>query len=666
MRKIWPVILLLFLGPLFTRSVLAQDRSEANRYTDSLEAQVKTAIADTAKAEILNKLTVYWSPKDFNKAISYAYRSLKISDGNVYYTALGNFYLGVAYYLKTPAKAKKRFQRTIHLLAKDSSKRALSLKGKAWKNYGAADQKLTGDNKTLMKVLLKHSIPLAKKAGDEITEAEDLAALAMIYSNLLNYGKAITYYKKAIEIGKDALQEKPMILTKFYIRLAQNYLEAKKFKHVRLYLDSAEAFLKHRPHSIFQAIYFKTLGMYYAHTHHLKQGLANLDTALALVRQLKLPYMAGSIIFEKFRMFKTARQYDKAKKMLLKVLQNTSMISKPRNRLRIFKNLSETEAQLGHSKAAYNWLKQYATLADSLHKSAVKSKIAALEVKYKTEKKQRKILALKNKNKKQQLILQEEKTQNIFLIAGALLLLLTCVIFLILYRNKKKAALQESRLYKQRLEQERQQNQLKVYNAMIKGEEQERQRMARDLHDGLGGLLSGVKLKLSDIADKNKQDMELFRVIDQLDGSVEELRRIARNMMPETLLRYGVGTALDDLCESLQTKQVSIDFQAYQLDNDLPKTVQISLYRIVQELIANAVRHGYATNILVQVSQNEGRIFITVEDDGMGFDPNNLKKNKGIGFSNIQNRINFLNGSIDIDSTPKEGTTVNIEVNSHE
>src|SRR5699024_10700776 len=116
----------------------------------------------------------------------------------------------------------------------------------------------------------------------------------------------------------------------------------------------------------------------------------------------------------------------------------------------------------------------------------------------------------------------------------------------------------------------------------------------------------------------------------------------------------------------LQTPSQEVEFQAIQLDKNLPQAVQIALYRIVQELLTNAVKHSRASNVLVQCSQNEDRIFITVEDDGIGFDVDSLKQKKGLGLANIRNRIHFLKGNLDIQSKPGEGTIFNVEINAHE
>jgi len=187
------------------------------------------------------------------------------------------------------------------------------------------------------------------------------------------------------------------------------------------------------------------------------------------------------------------------------------------------------------------------------------------------------------------------------------------------------------------------------------------------LHDGLGGMLAGVKINLSGWAQNQGDQInhaELDRIVGQLDNSVKELRHIARNMMPETLLKFGLETALKDLCESVMTNDVKVNFQALSVKEKISTKTQLTIYRIVQELLSNAIRHANARNIIVQCSQNNKSFYITIEDDGSGFDPAVEGKTKSMGLLNIRNRIELLKGKMNIESIIDEGTVVNIELNS--
>jgi len=153
--------------------------------------------------------------------------------------------------------------------------------------------------------------------------------------------------------------------------------------------------------------------------------------------------------------------------------------------------------------------------------------------------------------------------------------------------------------------------------------------------------------------------------MDMLDSSIKEMRRVAHNMMPEALVKFGLDTALKDVCTdinqsgALQVNYQSIGMQQVQINSVTASTI----YRIVQELLNNTIKHASAKNAIVQLSKTDGILSVTVEDDGKGFDTAILKQTRGIGWDNIQNRVEFLKAKMDVDSSPGKGTSVHIEIN---
>lgn len=204
--------------------------------------------------------------------------------------------------------------------------------------------------------------------------------------------------------------------------------------------------------------------------------------------------------------------------------------------------------------------------------------------------------------------------------------------------------------------------------AVLKGEEKERTRLARDLHDGLGGMLSGIKYSFQNmkgnliLTQENAQDFE--RSMDMLDSSIREMRRVAHNLMPEALVKFGLDTALKDFFKEINRSGIlKVRYQSIGLDTtSLDQTLSITVYRIIQELINNTIKHAGASEAVVQISLSDGQLSITAEDNGKGFDLAKVKGVKGIGWSNIQNRIDFLKGTFDIRSVPGHGCSVQIEL----
>lgn len=149
----------------------------------------------------------------------------------------------------------------------------------------------------------------------------------------------------------------------------------------------------------------------------------------------------------------------------------------------------------------------------------------------------------------------------------------------------------------------------------------------------------------------------------QLENSISDLRGISRNMMPGTLIQSGLDIALKDLCASLATEHLQVEYHSFTIQDSLSKEKQLNIYRIIQELLTNSIRHAEASKILVQCSQAENKFFIMLEDNGKGFDKDILKNNMGMGINNIRRRIDLMQGIFELDSTISEGTTVNIELN---
>ena len=287
----------------------------------------------------------------------------------------------------------------------------------------------------------------------------------------------------------------------------------------------------------------------------------------------------------------------------------------------------------------------------------MQNKTLMIEKKFETQKKETQIQL-------QKVQLRQKNMLNYVFAGSALAILL---ISLLGYRNyKNKQRLQQTKI--DELEKEKQ---LTATEAVLKGEEQERTRLAKDLHDGLGGMLSGIKYSLSNMKGNlimtpdNAQAFE--RSMDMLDSSIKEMRRVAHNMMPEVLVKYGLDTALKEYCNEINNSGViHTSYHSIDLANaHIEQTTAVTVYRIVQELVNNSIKHAAAKNVLVQahVTEADKLLTLTVEDDGKGFDPAELKHASGIGWSNIQNRVDFLKGKIDVQTGEGKGTSVLIEVN---
>ena len=161
------------------------------------------------------------------------------------------------------------------------------------------------------------------------------------------------------------------------------------------------------------------------------------------------------------------------------------------------------------------------------------------------------------------------------------------------------------------------------------------------------------------------ENMTVFeRSLDMIDTSIKELRRVAHNMMPEMLTKFGLDEALKEYCNTINATQLlAVKYQSLGMDIRVDKSTEIIIYRIIQELLNNVMKHAVATEVMVQLIKGDGRFSIMVEDNGKGFDTALLKSSKGAGLTSIRSRVDYLKGRLDIHSEQGKGTLVNIEFN---
>lgn len=319
----------------------------------------------------------------------------------------------------------------------------------------------------------------------------------------------------------------------------------------------------------------------------------------------------------------------------------------------VYENMVKIKKAQGNYKAAFEYNEKYQIHLDSLSSGDLKKQLQDLDKKYETEKKESQI-------KLQAAQIKQKTTNNILLISGLAALGLFTALGFLNYRNRQKIDAQKIK----ELEQEKQ---LTAVSSIMQGQEEERSRMARDLHDGLGGILSGIKLNLSAMKGNQilqEQDANIFsRSIDQLDTAIKEMRRVAHNMMPEALLKFGLSEAIQDFCDGInQAGHLKMKYSQFGSPIPNDQSLQVILYRIIQELSNNAIKYAQAQNIFIQLTKHETGISLTVEDDGKGFDIASLEKIKGTGINNVISRVNYLKGTFTIDSEIGKGTSCFVEI----
>ena len=249
------------------------------------------------------------------------------------------------------------------------------------------------------------------------------------------------------------------------------------------------------------------------------------------------------------------------------------------------------------------------------------------------------------------------------IIIGSILfvLLLSSLVVVFFFLSRKKII--KEQLDKEKIKGE---HQTKILQEIILTQENERKRIAKDLHDEISSTLNAVKLNLQCFKIENKScSLEnISLAINSIDNTIDASRKIAHDLLPPVLNQFGLKTALEQMQEDYNTsKQIEIiQFLEYQ-NRQLSSKHELNIYRIFQEMVTNSIKHGKANNILIKITSNpDASILISYKDDGDGFNLEEVQKAKGLGMSNIQSRVELINGSIEYITAPKEGFQAFINV----
>jgi signal transduction histidine kinase len=667
MRKTLYTLLLLFIIVPFCSAQLVYTLDDDAAYVAKKEKEAAALTVDSAKAYAYLKLSsICRLIGDTAKIRDYLNRGIALSKPHSFAKAAAWFYKAQTLYASgNIAAIEATLLKGDTALEAFTGKEAYKVRGYVLHAYGTLQQ-MKGDEKGAMAIFLNRALPIARQSEDDFLTGNVEKAIATVFMNADRRVDAAAYLLCAIDhIERSNMDNAIRIETVVEVNVyaAENYVYGHKLDSAKIYLDKASRILAPKPNSNLYLTYYYAEGAYFDRRKQYGAAVASFDKGIALGKnEPRAAYAVKRLMIAKYKALLSNKDYPAALAIMKDVVNNPLVIVTDK---RIYyKDLAETYATVGNKSAAYEWASKYIELSDSLYDAKFQNDIIELEKKYNNAENQKKITLLQAAKEKADL-----KSRNnqllAWLFAGfSIFLLALAILGWLYYRNSRKLVAQKELSYQQQLKDISQQQQLKLAAALLQGEERERKRLAGDLHDGLGGMLAGVKINLSRLSPFTNSaaiTKDLPVIINQLDRSVNELRRIARNMMPESLVSSGLEIALKEICESFTAPTLQVDFQAYNIEKNIAQDMQVTIFRIVQELLTNAVRHAGATAILVQCSQNENTFYITIEDNGKGFKVEQIDAAKGIGLTNVKNRVDYLKGNLDIDSSPGAGTTINIE-----
>ncbi len=556
---------------------------------------------------------------------------------------------------------------------------------KAHINYllGKRYLRISGDSS---KLYATEAIKQAQKYNNSKVLGEAYSILGANEKNQGNYEQAIKYHLQALKIKEANRHEEGLCIT--YNDIGIVYKQMKRWEEALYYYRKSNEYARKANRGDAISFTYNNMGTIYNEVGKYDSSLVCYNLALSQAEKIASPGAIataltnlGDIHFQHERYdsalysFKKCLSYDKANEdkygMALSHMQlartysalnnpqaalahidTADIISKEENLLReridVLMIKSSIQEQLKDYDGAILSIRASAALKDSLISEETSKQVSELQTKYETEKKE------------QQIALQQSelKSKNYVIagISGVLLLGgLLSYSYYRRYRLVQQTRLQQAVMHQQEL----------ATQAVLEAEEKERQRIAGDLHDGVGQLMSAARMNLSviaaelDIKDENKKNA-FEKALSLVDDSCREVRAVSHNIMPNALLKAGLISAIREFIQKIDQRALEVTLYADGINERLPVNVESVLYRVVQECVNNVIKHSHANKLDITLIKDEEGISITVEDNGRGFDPKNISE--GIGLKNMQTRIHYLKGSIEWDSAPGKGTAVTIHL----
>ena len=339
---------------------------------------------------------------------------------------------------------------------------------------------------------------------------------------------------------------------------------------------------------------------------------------------------------------------------------------------RIHFHLSKLYKDRGEYHLAYESLSRYTHLNDSLLNDRRQEIINRLSMRFESTKKELEILSLKSDARVAELKARRNRLAVYSALFGVLAVLVATFFIILFYqqrlRSKEIIQNQKEEINVQKIKELETNLELESMRSMIQGQEFERNRIAKDLHDSLGGLLSTIKLHFDAFFTRQKLDVaesEKGETINKLiDRACSEVRDISNNLQPGALQKLGLVDAVEDLINKYDhPRYPEINFQYYGLEDDVDSNIGLHVFRIIQELINNSIKHAKANDVLVQITRSTDELIVLVEDDGEGYDP--LTVETGMGTDNVKSRVSFLKGELSVHTEHLHGTSTLIVVPIH-
>lgn len=605
------------------KSVLNQLRNYIEEKPDSIQTEIYRYVldSDTARfsftyfyedyAQLLAKqgtityavdlyIDAVWHfiDKGDKKALYSAEKALKLSKEHLFYTGIVKSIEAQGQYYEI-VEGNVEQASTFYFEAVDLCKKhKLAYIADIYHTIGVLFH--TSDNYKKAKIYYQTAYEEAKRQNNGALQKKCLINLGSIHSSLTDFNTAETYFLQSLEIPENSHYDFDT-----YANLGNLYIRQENYQKAMHFLEKATE-------------------------NHPDNYDADNNLRFLIDAKVKLKDTTSMHII-----------MNQAENALLS-------INSLRDKSLLLRSASDYYKLTGDFEKALQYNEAYLNVYGQIIQNQKNQTLHDIEAKYQSEK----IKASLEKKEKQQRLL----------IIGVCVLM-TFLIGLYVFYRKRLAY--KNTIQQQKITDLTQKNKLLAMSSMIEGQEAERLRIARDLHDSLGGLLSSVKAHFTIFKNKFDKDQTLDitqKTYQLIDNSCLEVRRISHNMIPHSLSLSSLKGTLEDLSEHMESEGYTITLDVHHLPENLATTKQITIFRIIQEILSNIRKHADAKNVFIQLIGSRNEIQLIVEDDGKGFDYKEAVKNKGLGLNSINSRVEFLDGTIQWESVIAEGTTITINI----
>lgn len=647
-------ILVISIILIFCHAGVANDAKPTN-VIDSLKRQLEVSENDE-RFQILLKLTERTRRLDPDQAESYILDAREYVDESSVNQKLFDYYEHIG----GVKISQNLFEESIELLeyALHMEFDGLDLKDhiRVYELMATAE-KFLGNN-VMAQAALFSGLRLADSLHQDTLKVSLYNTIGTVYHSMEDSIMSEKYFLLAIDLAKK-IGEKHAVL-RAQGNLAILYTNQKRYDDAeKIILETIQLLIKTGDRTILGSNY-NNLAVIYGHQKKYKISLEYLYKALKIDLEdqrkssIALRYMNIGDVHMKIK------NYDLAKENLDKGIKIAAEVKNKDLYLLGLYNSSEYYEAIGNHKEALNYHRKYTTQNDSFLSESRINAVAELRQKYESEKKEKEILVLSNEKA---LAEKRERTliQAILLLCLGIVSLGGLIYFLrqnliknsIIQKKNLKIASDKIQLLEKGKE-------IIALESLVKGQENERERLAKEMHDGLGGLLAISHSKLTNLnTSELTANMLLNEACDLIGDAYDQVRQISHNLMPLDLEKFGIVEALKNMIQRInQQNDIIIDFRTYHFDLMLNNELGLNIYRISQEALTNILKFAKAKNVLIELIQHEKTISLSIEDDGIGFDLNT--EDSGIGIRNMRNRTELLNGTFCIESRVSEGTTISI------